>query len=108
MVNLSIIIITISCNQTKYLLVSPDLLQCDVQEHIEHAHKLGEYEAEHVEEEALAVGEHEEWWIEARLLAQLGTDFRFEYRNVHDQADQHEEAYNICAIKDNGQQLEED
>ena len=41
-----------------YLLESPsDLLHSDEQEHVQDAHKLGEYETEDVEEETLAVVE---------------------------------------------------
>lgn len=73
-----------------HLPLAPDLLQGDVEEHIQDADKLREDEAEHVEEETLAVIKDEQRWLKARLGSQFRADFRFKYRNVHYQANQHE------------------
>lgn len=73
-----------------HLPLAPDLLQSDVEEHIQDADKLREDEAEHVEEETLAVIKDEQRWLKARLGSQFRADFRFKYRNVHYQANQHE------------------
>lgn len=48
-----------------HLPLAPDLLQGDVEEHIQDADKLREDEAEHVEEETLAVIKDEQRRLEA-------------------------------------------
>lgn len=75
-----------------HLLVSADLLQSDVQEHIQHPHKLCKDEANHVEEETLAVVEYKQRRLQTRLGPQFGANFRFKYRYVHDQANEHQKA----------------
>lgn len=54
-----------------YLLVATDLLQGDVQEHIENTNKLGEDETEDVEEETLAVVEDKQRRLETGFWTQL-------------------------------------